>query len=95
MPALSSLWTAKCSLRLISFSTVQFEIKTYKKGGNEERDRRLQVVKLLTALSYRVGGSLICSVFQHLCYGMAFTVKGCVSAKKNWIMAVWVWVGGG
>ena len=34
------------------------------KGGNEERDRRLQVVKLLTALSYCVGGSLACSVFQ-------------------------------
>ena len=26
-------------------------------GGNEERDRRLEVVKLLTALSYCVGGS--------------------------------------
>ena len=33
--------------------------------GNEERDRRLEVVKLLTALSYCVGGSFICSVFQH------------------------------
>ena len=65
MPELSSLWTANFSLRLTSFSTVQFEKKTYEKGRNEERDRRLQVVKLLTALSYRVGGSLICSVFQH------------------------------
>ena len=33
--------------------------------GNEERDRRLQVVKLLTALNYCVGGSYILSVFQH------------------------------
>ena len=34
--------------------------------GNEERDRRLEVVKLHTALSYRVvGGSFIFAVFHH------------------------------
>ena len=32
---------------------------------NEERDRRLELVKLLDALIYCVGGSFICSVFQH------------------------------
>ena len=35
----------------------------YDKGRNEERDRRLEVVKLLTTLSYCVDGSFI-SVFQ-------------------------------
>ena len=35
----------------------------YKNGGNEERDRRLQVVKLLTALNYCVGGSSLFAVF--------------------------------
>ena len=35
-------------------------------GGNEERDRRLEVGKLLTALSYCVvGGSFTFAVFQH------------------------------
>ena len=52
-----------------------------KKGGNEERDRRLQVVKLLTALSYCVGSS-----FTFLCcrisFRIAFNVKRCVSAQK-------------
>ena len=37
----------------------------YWKGGNEERDRRLQAVKLLTALSYCVGSSFYFFVFQH------------------------------
>ena len=32
---------------------------------NEERERRLEVVKLLTALSYCVDGSFIWSAFQH------------------------------
>ena len=32
--------------------------------GNEERDRRFQVVKVLAALNYCVGGSYILSVFQ-------------------------------
>ena len=57
----------------------------YWKGGNEERDRRLQVVNLITALSYCVGSSF--------CFRIAFTVKRCVSAQKPWIVAGWVWVG--
>ena len=53
----------------------------YQKGGNEERDRRLQAVKLLTALSYGVGSSSIflCSSIN---FRIAFTVKRCVSAQK-------------
>ena len=37
----------------------------YRAYGNEERDKRLEVVKLLTAFSYCVGGCFICSVFQY------------------------------
>ena len=41
-------------------------IITTKKCGDEERDRRPEVVNLLTAsISYSVGDSSICSVFQH------------------------------
>ena len=40
-------------------------VRLIKKCGNEERDRRLEVVKLLTELSYGVSGSFIFSVFQH------------------------------
>ena len=35
------------------------------KGVNEERNGRLEVVKLLTVLSYCVGGAFISSVLQH------------------------------
>ena len=38
----------------------------YKNSGNEERDRRLQVVKLLTALSYCVGDSSLFAVLLQL-----------------------------
>ena len=38
-------------------------------GGNEERDRRLQVVKLLTALSYCVDSS-----FMFLCSSICFRI---------------------
>ena len=46
------------------------------KGGNKERDRRLQVVKLLPALSYCVGSSFFfwCSSIS---FRTTFTVKRC------------------
>ena len=37
--------------------------RQHEKGGNEERDGRRRLVKLLTSLSYCVGGSFIPSVF--------------------------------
>ena len=53
----------------------------YYKGGNEERDRRLQVVKLLTAFSYCVvvPSFVLCSSIS---LGIDFTVKRRVSARK-------------
>ena len=56
----------------------------YKNGGNEERDRRLQVVKLLTALSYCVGGSSLFAVFLQLIVidGIVFYSKRFGSAHK-------------
>ena len=50
--------------------TVFFFLESYERFlirgyGNKEHNRRLEVVKLLTAVSYCVGDSFICSSFQH------------------------------
>ena len=37
----------------------------YYKGGTAERDRRLELIKLLPVLRYCVSGCFNCSVFQH------------------------------
>ena len=65
----------------------------YLKGENEDSGRRLQVVKLLTALSYCVGSSFtfLCSSIS---FRIAFTPKRWASAQKPAIVAVWVWVSG-
>ena len=65
----------------------------YRKGGNEERDRHLQVAKLLTALSCCVGSSFI-FLRSSISFRIAFTVKRCVSAKKSCILVGRVWLGG-
>lgn len=53
--------------------------RTYKNGGNEERDRRLEVVKLLTA---------------HNIMLLSWWCIQCVSAQKPCVMAGWVSMGG-
>ena len=57
-----------------------FENMPVKKCENEERDRRLEVVKLLTALSYCVSGSFI-FLSSSICLRIAF-IKRCVSANE-------------
>lgn len=64
--------------------------------------RRLEVVKLLAALSRCVGGSCSSTVFQQQqSWGIVFTIQPCVSAHTPCTVAGcvwvggWVWVGGG
>ena len=54
---------------------------SYEKCRNEERARRLKVVKLLTALSYCVSCSSI-YLSASISLIIAVTVKRCASAKK-------------
>ena len=55
-------------------STTILHAEYYYKGGNKKRDKHLQVVKLLTALSYRVGSSFVFSC-SRVRVRIAFTAK--------------------
>ena len=65
----------------LSFFAVFLGPSNTTKSGNEESDRRLQVVKLLTALSYCID-----SYFNVLCssigFRIDFTVKPRLSAQN-------------
>ena len=51
--------TGTCEQLTVRYGETRRFPPHYVKGGNEERDKRLQVVELLTALSYCVGSSFI------------------------------------
>lgn len=51
--------TGTAHILYVLMVAVYFILREYWKGGNEERHRRLEVVTLLTALCYCVGGSYI------------------------------------
>ena len=68
----------------------------YLKGGDEERDRRLQEVKLLTALNYCVGSSIIFCVPALLVLGSLSLLSDACQPRtlnRGWVgMGGWVWV---
>ena len=59
------LHTGDHYIRTDVFASLRCLALHYYKGGNEPCDRRLQLVKLLTALSCCVCDYFICFVFQH------------------------------
>ena len=67
----------------------------YQNGGNEERDKRLQVVKLLTALSYCVGGFSLFAMFLQLSLIGSFCILSDLCQHRNlfWFMGKYRLVG--
>ena len=65
------------------------------KCGNEKRDKRLEVVKLLTALSYCVDGSFILSVFSISIMIASLLSDACQreTFNRGWVGMGW-WVSG-
>ena len=72
--------TGTCEQLTVRYGETRRFPPHYVKGGNEERDKRLQVVELLTALL--AFGSSFIFLCSSISFRIAFTVKRCVSAQK-------------
>lgn len=66
---------------LIALGALGISASHYKKGGNEKSDRRLEVVKVLTALKCCFGGSFV-SVFPQP-YIVIYSLSGLYHLRKG------------